>query len=212
MIPAHVVQGKSTRNAVVSRDKRMKIILGSQSKWRKAMLEKMGYDFEVMASDIDEKAIRSDDYYVLPIKIASAKADAIMQKIKEPVILITADQVVLCNGELREKPKNENQAREFLLSYGKYPAEIINAVVVTNTKTGKRSQGSGIAKIYFKEIPKEVINKLVKMEDILNSAGGFLVEHELLQPYIKKYNGKEGSNLALPKELTERLIFEAKEI
>lgn len=190
----------------------MKIILGSGSKWRKAMLEKMGYDFEVITSDINEKAIRSDDYYVLPIKIACAKADAIMQKINEPVILITADQVVLCNGELREKPKDEHQAREFLLSYKKYPAEIINAVVVTNTQSGKRAQGNDIAKIYFKEIPEEIINKLVKIKDILNSAGGFLVEHELLRPYVKEYNGKEGSNLALPRELTERLIFEVKKI
>ena len=36
----------------------MKIILGSGSKWRKIILEKAGYDFEVMTADIDEKAIR----------------------------------------------------------------------------------------------------------------------------------------------------------
>ncbi|MDD5071193.1 MAG: Maf family protein [Patescibacteria group bacterium] len=190
----------------------MKIILGSGLKWRKAMLEKMGYDFEVVTADINEKAIRSNDYYVLPIKIARAKAEAIRQKIKEPVLLITADQVVLYNGELREKPKDERQAREFLLSYKKYPAEIINAVVVTNTASGKRAQGIDIAKAYFKEIPEEVIDKLVEMEDILNSAGGFLAEHELLQPYLKKYEGKEGNSLGLPKALTERLILEVQEI
>jgi len=188
------------------------IILGSGSKWRQAMLEKMGHDFKVITADIDEKAIRSDDYYALPIKLACAKAEAIKQKIKEPVLLITADQVVLCNGELREKPEDEHQAREFLRSYKEYPAEIINAVVVTDTGSGKRAQGIDIAKAYFKEIPEEIINKLVKMEDILNSAGGFLAEHELLRPYLKKYEGKEGNSLGLPRELTERLILEVQGI
>ncbi|MDD5291012.1 MAG: Maf family protein [Patescibacteria group bacterium] len=189
----------------------MKIILGSGSKWRKAMLEKMGYNFKVITADIDEKAIRSNDYYALPIKIAGAKAEAIKKKIKEPVLLITADQVVLCHGELREKPKDKYQAREFLRSYGKYPVEVINAVVVTDTGSGKRAQGVDIAKAYFKEIPEEVIDKLIKMEDILNSAGGFLAEHELLRPYLKKYKGKEGNSLGLPKGLTERLILEVQE-
>ena len=189
----------------------MKIILGSSSKWRKAMLEKMGYNFRVVTADIDEKTIRSNDYYTLPIKIACAKADAIMQKIKEPVLLITGDQDVLCNGELREKPKDEHQAREFLLSYKKYPAEIINAVVITNTKSGKRAQGTNISKVYFKEIPKKIIDKLIKTKDILNSAGSFLMEHKLLKPYIEEYNGKEGDSLGLPKKLTEHLILEVRE-
>lgn len=189
----------------------MKIILGSQSKWRQSMLGKMGYEFEVVTAEIDEKAIRSDDYYALPLKIASAKADAIMAKINEPVLLITADQVVLCDGQLREKPANEQQTQEFLRSYGKHPAEIINAVVLTNTQNKKRAQGVDIAIAYFKEIPEEMIKKLAGLKEFLNAAGGFLIDHELLRPYIAKYEGGEGNNLALPKELTERLMREVLE-
>lgn len=39
----------------------MKIILGSKSKGRRGVLESLGYEFEVMLADIDEKVIRSDD-------------------------------------------------------------------------------------------------------------------------------------------------------
>ena len=165
----------------------MKIILGSGSKWRKQMLKKMDYKFEVMTADIDEKTIRCDDFYELPVKLACAKADAIGQRLNEPALLITADQVVLCNGELREKPASEKECRRYLRSYGQFPAEIINAVVVTNTKTGKRAPGVDVAKVYFKQIPEEIINKLIRDKDIMNAAGGFLAEHELLRPYPAVY-------------------------
>ncbi len=188
----------------------MKIILGSGSKWRKLMLEKMGYEFEVVTADINEKEIRCDDYYILPVKLAGAKADAISKKINEPIILITADQVVLCNGELREKPSNIEEGRRYLQSYGHYPAEIVNGVVVTNNQNDKRASGVDIATVYFKEIPEEVIDRLLTMKEILNAAGAFLAEHELLRSYVIKYEGKEGNSLALPKELTERLISEVK--
>lgn len=188
----------------------MKIILGSGSKWRKQMLQKMGYKFEVITADVDEKTIRYDDFYELPVKLACAKADAISKRLNEPALLITADQVVLCNGELRGKPADEKECRRYLRSYGQYPAEIVNAVVVTNTQNGKRAQGIDMARVYFKKIPEEIIDKLVGLNEIISAAGGFLVEHELIKPYIKKYEGKEGNNLALPKELTERLIAEVK--
>lgn len=38
----------------------MKIILGSKSPSRKLVLERAGFQFEVLSADIDEKAIRSN--------------------------------------------------------------------------------------------------------------------------------------------------------
>ena len=38
--------------------------------------------------------------------IANAKADALLSKVTEPSILITSDQVIVCNGVIREKPES----------------------------------------------------------------------------------------------------------
>ena len=91
----------------------MKIILGSKSKGRKRMLEEMGIEFEVMVADINEKAIRFDDPKELVLALARAKAEVLKQKIPEPTILITSDQVVVWEGKIREKPENEKEARFF---------------------------------------------------------------------------------------------------
>ncbi len=56
----------------------MEIVLGSSSKWRKEVLRSMGYTFTTMSPDIDEKAIRDADPHILTLKIARAKAEALL--------------------------------------------------------------------------------------------------------------------------------------
>lgn len=65
----------------------MKLILGSKSIGRKRVLEKWGYEFEVMASDIDEKAIRCENYDILPLLIARGKTQALLPKLKKKQFL-----------------------------------------------------------------------------------------------------------------------------
>lgn len=49
------------------------LILGSQSKYRKGVLEELGYKFDTLSADIDEKAIRDSDPSELVLKIGRAK-------------------------------------------------------------------------------------------------------------------------------------------
>lgn len=186
--------------------KKYKIILGSASKGRQEVLEKMGYDFEVLAADIDERAIRDDDPKKLTLKLAHAKADALVKKINEPALLITSDQVINYNGIIREKPTNAQEAREFLKSYETAPAQTVNAVVVTNTETGQRVEAQDSIKVYFKRIPDEVIDQLIAEGNVFEQAGGFSVWDPLLKPYITKVEGEEESVMGLPAKLTKQLL------
>ncbi len=187
----------------------MKIILGSASEFRKQVFEEMGYkDFKVMAADIDEKGIRLNNPEELTLALANAKADALQKKIKEPVLLITADQVVSWNGEIREKPLDAHQAKEYLGSYHLAPAYTINGIVVTDTGTGKRVSGTTSTKIVFRQIPETVINLLIADGGIFKRAGGFEVHDPLLKPYVESIEGTIDSVMGLPKELTERLMKE----
>ena len=174
------------------------------------MLREMGYEFEVMPADIDEKAIRRENPEELVLALANAKADALLPKIKRPAILITADQVVAWNGEIREKPESEEEAKEFLRTYYQAPAEVINGIVVMNTETGKRVSAVDSSRVYFKEIPEAALKQFAKLEHIYRRAGGFAIRDPLIQPYIEKVEGTDDSATGLPKELTERLIREVK--
>jgi len=188
----------------------MKIILGSSSSFRKQVLQSMGYEFESMSPDIDEKAIRDKDPIQLTLKIARAKSQALLQRLKEknaePCILITCDQVIFFQGSIREKPKDEEECREFLRSYKDDPAEAICGVVVVNTKTGKTLEGTETAKQYFHPLPETLIDELIKKGDVFYCSGGFEIEQ--MEPYLKKREGERETILGLPKTLTSKLIEE----
>jgi len=186
----------------------MKIILGSKSQGRKKMMEEMGLEFEVISPDIDEKAIRFEDPQKLVLALARAKAEALKKRVNKPAILITSDQVVVCDGKIREKPENADEARYFLESYQKYPAETITSVVVTNLETGKSREAVDVAKIYLKPYTKEEVDELINDGKVFNFAGGFTINGEKWEHHIDKIEGTRDSIIGLPKEITKKLIDE----
>eukprot|EP01119_Soliformovum_irregulare_P000086 TRINITY_DN10066_c0_g1_i1.p1 TRINITY_DN10066_c0_g1~~TRINITY_DN10066_c0_g1_i1.p1 ORF type:complete len:191 (+),score=40.07 TRINITY_DN10066_c0_g1_i1:24-596(+) len=180
------------------------IILGSSSKWRKEVLEEMGIKFTCMSPDIDEKAIRHEDPKQMTLMISRAKAQALLEKIKQPSILITSDQVISCNGEVREKPSSPEECKKFLASYAQHPAECITAVVVTNTQTKESVEGVSIAKQYFKPIPESFMEELIAQGDVMWCCGGFTIEH--MEPYLDHLEGEKSNVTGLPKSLTQDLL------
>jgi len=171
------------------------------------MLEEMGWDFSVLSADIDERAIRFDDPKVLVLAIANAKAEALKAKISEPAILITADQVVFCNGQILEKPLDEKEAREFLRAYNSFSPETVAGIVVTNLVTGKKTEAVDIAQVNFKNFSESDIEYLIAKGDIYNLAGGVDIEG-VWASYVDSIVGTRDSVIGLPKELTKKLVEE----
>jgi septum formation protein len=189
----------------------MKIILGSSSKSRRRILEEYGYTFEVMSPNINEDSIRTQDHHELPLILARAKSEALLKRILEPSLVITADQVTVCDTDLHEKPRTEDEARLFLQKYsnGKVPATV-SALVVVNTQTRKIAEGVDIVNVYFKPLPDYVIEDFIKNGEPLTKSGGFAIESPILQPYIKKVEGSIDSVMGMPLKLLKELMEKVK--
>ncbi|XP_019436915.1 PREDICTED: maf-like protein DDB_G0281937 isoform X3 [Lupinus angustifolius] len=194
-----------------------KIILGSSSVARRKILSEMGYQFTIVTADIDEKSIRKETPEELVMALAEAKAEAIVQRLHvddylkeaEPTLLITCDQVVVYGGVVREKPSSKEEAQQFLKDYSGRHAATVGSVLVTNLKTGLRKGEWDRVEIYFNEIPDETIEKLVDEGITLNVAGGLIIEHPLILPFVKEVVGTTDSVMGLPKALTEKLLKDA---
>lgn len=108
-------------------DKNIKLILGSQSVSRYQVLTQHGYTFVQIVPDINEKAFGDSrnakpDPAEIALTVANAKADAILLRIKGDVLyneylLLTSDQVVYYNGEIREKPESEQVFQLYIYRY-----------------------------------------------------------------------------------------------
>ena len=169
----------------------------------------MGYSFTIMVADIDEKQIHSEDVRTLPLLIARAKSEALLSRIKEPSILITADQVTLWKEELREKPQDAKEARRYLKTISGTPSYSLNGITVTNTATGVRHEAMDESFLVFRSIPDDAIEKVIASGEAFKWAGAYSPSHPLLTPYIERMEGAEGSILGLPIKLTETLIQKA---
>ncbi len=55
------------------------LILASTSRYRKALLEKLGLPFECAAPDVDERPLAGESAEALVARLARAKADAVAQ-------------------------------------------------------------------------------------------------------------------------------------
>lgn len=195
--------------------KMVHIILGSSSKWRRREIESlfrnaMDLRISMMSPEIDEKAIRHEDAEQLVLAIAHAKADALLPRIPqstERIFLITADQVARYKGQIREKPKDRNQAFEFLKSYSNSSVETISGIVVTDVSTNIRQEGVDIATVYFSHIGDDLIQRTIDREDVMNCCGGFMIDDEELKDCVVRIDGGSGSIMGISKRLTVELLL-----
>lgn len=187
------------------------LILGSSSKSRKQVLDLIKWPYTIMSPDIDERAIRCSNPSELPRLIAIAKAKALIErlkadKVKGPLVLLTADQVVVFQNQVREKPLNDSEAKMFLSSYSNDYVSTVSAVVATHYPSERQACDVDVAHVFWNEIPQDVVERVVARRDIFSSAGGFRIEDPDLNPLLRDIDGSLDSVVGLPVAATVRII------
>lgn len=94
----------------------MRIVLASTSRYRKALLERLGLPFDCVAPGVDESAFHATftEPFSLACALAEAKAEAVGQRIPGAFV-IGSDQVAEVQGTVLEKPGSLEVAVEQLL-------------------------------------------------------------------------------------------------
>lgn len=87
----------------------MKVILASASPRRQELLKRIYEDFIVYPADIDETIPDEIGPEFAPVFLAAQKADAVAERFPKDLI-ISADTIVLLDGEVLGKPKDEDDA------------------------------------------------------------------------------------------------------
>jgi septum formation protein len=189
------------------------VILGSSSKWRRKVLTQAGCrTVDALDPAIDEKAIRKPSAEELVLAISNAKADALMVRIDREGMsesfLICTDQVALCDGEIREKPESEAQAREYIHSYSEEgkPVETCSGVVVVDVLSGHREQGVHYNKVYFNRIPPSSVDEIVGGDVVYTCCGGFSVDWPVMSKFVSSISGGTDGVMGMPLGLLEELF------
>ena len=195
-----------------------RIVLGSGSATRRAILaEVVGADgFEVIKPDIDEKAIRHADPAELVLALGKAKAAALLEgergvRVRAPpaALVLTADQVVVCDGKILEKPRNEAEARAFIAGYARSPAETVGSCVLTDAATGEQWAKVDRARVHFSPVPEASVDAMIAEGGLFHCAGGLMVEHPLVSPCVTRMEGTMDAVQGLKKATLEAMLATA---
>jgi len=201
-------------------------ILGSQSASRRALLEATGATFDALAPQLDERAIGDrlrDAPADLVQRIALAKADALVARLRaadhpplsvpaSSSVLLTGDQVVTFRGAIREKPADRAEARAFIESYAEAPCTTVQAICLHDLATGARVLGVSVAEVDLAPLPAHDVDAIVAggdgHGDVLDCAGGLMIEHPLVAPHVRAVRGGLDSVMGLGSALLASLLRE----
>lgn len=106
-----------------------KVTLASKSRVRADILSGAGLAFDMRPSGVDEDGLKKKhqgDAPALAVALAEAKARAV----KAEGLIIGADQLLLCDGRLYDKPRDMTEARANLQSFRGRSHQLIGGVVV----------------------------------------------------------------------------------
>ncbi len=151
------------------------IILASGSPRRKELLEKAGLEFIVDPSSYEEELDSNLEPNELVKQLSLGKANDIASR-HENAVIIGADTIIVFEGKILGKPKDENDARETLSRLSGQVHSVITGFTLIDTGTGKILSKSVETKVYFKELTPQEIDDYVKSGEPLDKAGSYAIQ------------------------------------
>lgn len=157
----------------------MKIVLASESPFRKRALDLIGLPYETRPSRIDEKTIRDDNPTELTRKLAEAKARRVAAECPNAVV-VSGDAVAAKDGKIFEKPQDKQEATRFLKEFSGNHFQFVTSIAVLNTRTDRMLSTVETSDIFFRPLLDREIRQYIDKYDVLNYAGAFESDAVLL--------------------------------
>ena len=152
-----------------------RLILASQSPWRKEILGKIGVPFDVVVSDYQEDMGLKMPPKKLALKMARGKAEAVAAKHSDALI-IAADTFIISGKELLGKPHTPKRAQEMLTKLAGTWHDIITGFVILDAKTGRLHEEVILTRVHLRKATRSEIAAYVATGEPLNVAGAYAIQ------------------------------------
>jgi septum formation protein len=157
-------------------DRLRTVSLASTSPRRLALLQSVGLDVTVVRSDYEEVNTLGpdDDPRALALRHANGKASA-AQAVGPPV-LVAADTIVVVDGDVLGKPRDQADARRMLALLSGREHDVHTAFVVLDRAAGARQEGVESACVRFAALDEERIARYVATGEPMDKAGAYGIQ------------------------------------
>ena len=189
----------------------MQCILASQSPRRKELLGLFGIPFTVRVADIDETMDFSAPAAEEVARVSRLKALAIPRE--DDDVLIAADTIVVCQGRILGKPRDEAEAYAMLRLLSGRDHQVMTGVTVL--RGNEERVFTQITDLHFRELSDKEIYRYIATGEPMDKAGAYGIQGGAAL-FCEKMDGDYYNVMGLPvcrlgetlKELAPELMGE----
>jgi septum formation protein len=146
------------------------LILGSTSRYRRELLERLRVPFDVVSPDVDETPLAGEAPHALATRLALAKAKAVAA-LHPQAVVIGSDQVADLNGEPLGKPGTHERAVLQLQRMRGQTVVFQTAVSVVCQESGFEHTELAQIKVRFRDLSDAEIEAYLRAEEPYDCAG-----------------------------------------
>jgi septum formation protein len=146
------------------------LVLGSTSRYRRELLQRLGLPFEVAAPDVDETPRPGESPTHLSQRLALAKARAVAERFPQAVV-IGSDQVADLNGQTLGKPGTHERAVEQLRAMSGQVVVFQTALAVVCQASGFEARDLAEVRVQFRRLSDDAIEAYLRAEQPYDCAG-----------------------------------------
>ena len=170
-------------------------ILASRSPRRQELLKNLGLRFKVAVDSTPEETTPGLKPFQVVMKLAEKKARNIARTCGG--IILAADTVVVLDGEILGKPKDEQQAVLYLERLNGRGHEVYTGFCVYDTESGKVKTDFEKTTVFFRKLDEKEIMHYVRTGEPMDKAGGYGIQG-LGALFIEKIEGDYFNVMGLP--------------
>jgi len=148
-----------------------RLILGSTSRYRRELLERLRLPFDVAAPQVDETPLPGESPAALAQRLALAKAQAVAQAHPGDSVVIGSDQVADVDGEAVGKPGTHERAVAQLHRMSGRTIVFQTAVAVVRAATGFAQVRLAPVQVQFRRLGDAEIERYLRLEQPYDCAG-----------------------------------------
>ena len=154
----------------------------------------MGYDFRVLAPDVDENVGELPRQAVMTL--ARRKAMAAAEGLMDGVVL-AADTLVSVDDTALGKPQTEAEARAMLRSLSGREHEVFTGVCLLDVQTGRQAVHVERTGVVFRPLTDEEIDAYVASGDPMDKAGAYGIQSGA-SGFVERISGSYENVMGLP--------------
>lgn len=152
-----------------------RLILASSSPYRRALLDRLGLDYEAISPDIDESPVAGESVSQLVQRLALCKAQAIASQHPDALV-IGSDQVAILDGRLLTKPGDHATATRQLQQASGRTVAFHTGLCLLDAQSGQSLCEDVTYNVHFRNLTAREIDTYLKREQPYDCAGSFKSE------------------------------------